>query len=144
MVLQGFHKRKEVLAHSARVIIRLVMASPSTTTRRFVLRSGASMPAVGLGTWKVPPEMTEAAVASALNAGYRHLDCAPVYRNQAQVGAALTAAIKSGVCTREELFVTSKLMTYDLAPGEEERPTPPRANELNHASIDRACREEER
>ena len=53
---------------------------------------------------------------SALKAGYRHIDCAPVYRNQTQVGAALTAALASGLCTRDDLFITSKLMTYDLAP----------------------------
>lgn len=59
---------------------------------------------------------SEAQVESALKAGYRHVDCAPVYRNQTQVGAALTAALSSGECARDELFITSKLMTYDLAP----------------------------
>jgi diketogulonate reductase-like aldo/keto reductase len=55
-------------------------------------------------------------VESALTAGYRHVDCAPVYLNQPQVGAALTAALTAGLCTRDELFITSKLMTYDLSP----------------------------
>ena len=39
-----------------------------------------------------------------------------MYRNQTQVGAAIATAIAAGVCTREQLFITSKLMTYDLAP----------------------------
>ena len=63
-------------------------------------------------------EAPSRAVASALRVGYRHLDCAPVYGNQAQVGAALTAALSTGMCTRDELFIASKLMTYQLAPGE--------------------------
>eukprot|EP00740_Mantoniella_antarctica_P021982 CAMPEP_0198697260 /NCGR_PEP_ID=MMETSP1468-20131203/320075_1 /TAXON_ID=1461545 /ORGANISM="Mantoniella sp, Strain CCMP1436" /LENGTH=104 /DNA_ID=CAMNT_0044453875 /DNA_START=36 /DNA_END=346 /DNA_ORIENTATION=+ len=86
------------------------------STAKFTLHSGACMPAIGLGTWKVPAELTQTTVASALRVGYRHLDCAPVYGNQAQVGAALTAALSTGMCTRDELFIASKLMTYQLAP----------------------------
>lgn len=49
------------------------------------------------------------AVAAAIRAGYRHIDCAPVYRNEAEVGAAIAEAIAAGVVRREELFVTTKL-----------------------------------
>ena len=75
------------------------------------------MPVVGLGTWKMPAEETTAAVASALRLGYRHVDCAPVYGNQSEVGAAIAAALEDGtLASRDELFVTTKLMPRDLPP----------------------------
>ena len=81
------------------------------------LRSGAKMPALGLGTWKIAAGETTAAVLSALRIGYRLLDCAPVYGNQPQVGAAIQQALDEGTLrSRDELFVTSKLMTQTLEP----------------------------
>ena len=81
------------------------------------LRSGAKMPALGLGTWKIAAGDTTAAVLSALRCGYRLLDCAPVYGNQPQVGAAIQQALDEGTLrSRDELFVTSKLMTQTLDP----------------------------
>ena len=81
------------------------------------LRSGAKMPALGLGTWKIAAGDTTAAVLSALRCGYRLLDCAPVYGNQPQVGAAIQQALDEGTLrSRDELFVTSKLMTQTLEP----------------------------
>lgn len=73
------------------------------------LRTGAMMPSVGLGTWKAPVGVVATAVEDALKAGYRHLDCACDYGNEKEVGAGIAAAISGGVCTREEIFVTSKL-----------------------------------
>merc|ERR1712037_793107 len=63
------------------------------------------MPLLGLGTWKSKPGQVEAAVEHALRKGYRHLDCAAIYGNEAEVGAAIVA---SGV-PRSEIFITSKL-----------------------------------
>ena len=74
-------------------------------TRVLKLRSGATMPFVGLGTWEADPGVVGQAVKASLAAGCRHIDCAPVYRNEPEVGQALAA---SGV-PRSELFVTSKL-----------------------------------
>ncbi|ACO69110.1 predicted protein [Micromonas commoda] len=75
------------------------------------------MPALGLGTWKIAAGDTTAAVLSALRCGYRLLDCAPVYGNQPQVGAAIQQALDEGTLrSRDELFVTSKLMTQTLEP----------------------------
>jgi diketogulonate reductase-like aldo/keto reductase len=67
------------------------------------------MPLVGLGTWKAPKGVTQATVLEALRVGYRHLDCACDYGNEEEVGAGIAEAIKEGVCTREDIFVTSKL-----------------------------------
>lgn len=74
------------------------------------LRTGATMPLVGLGTWKArEPGAAKAATAAALRSGYRHVDCAYVYLNEHEVGDAVAEALADGVCRREELFVTGKL-----------------------------------
>ena len=67
------------------------------------------MPVLGLGTSKCGHEELVAAVASAIAAGYRHLDCAHLYNNQAAVGEAVRAKVADGTVRREELFITSKL-----------------------------------
>src|SRR5688572_12123934 len=72
------------------------------------LNSGAKIPQVGLGVWQSGGK-TKGAVAAALAAGYRHVDTAAVYGNEAQVGAALA---ESGI-PRAELFVTTKLWNKD-------------------------------
>ena len=75
------------------------------------LYTGARMPAIGFGTFgsdhASPSEVAEA-VRGALSVGYRHLDCAAVYGNEAEIGAVLEAALKGGI-QREELWITSKL-----------------------------------
>lgn len=67
------------------------------------------MPAVGLGTWKSAPGEIAAVVREAIRMGYRHFDCAPIYGNEAEIGAALADAIAGGEVKREELWITSKL-----------------------------------
>ncbi len=69
------------------------------------LNNGVAMPIVGFGVFQIPEDQTLAAVESALEAGYRHLDTAASYGNEEAVGAAIAAC---GV-PREELFVTTKL-----------------------------------
>ena len=49
------------------------------------------------------------AVEAALKAGYRHIDCAPLYNNEAEIGEALQKCFKEGVCKREDVFITSKI-----------------------------------
>jgi 2,5-diketo-D-gluconate reductase A len=73
------------------------------------LNDGNSIPQVGLGVWQTPPEDTERAVATALDAGYRHIDTAAGYFNEREVGKALTA---SGP-PRADVFVTTKLWNAD-------------------------------
>jgi diketogulonate reductase-like aldo/keto reductase len=74
------------------------------------LRGGVEMPVLGLGVWQsAPGEETRRAVSAALAAGYRHVDTARAYRNEADVGAAIR---ESGV-PRREVFVTTKLWNAD-------------------------------
>uniref|UniRef100_A0A8C5DC39 NADP-dependent oxidoreductase domain-containing protein n=1 Tax=Gouania willdenowi TaxID=441366 RepID=A0A8C5DC39_GOUWI len=77
------------------------------------LCTGQMMPMVGLGTWKSAPGqvgLVKQAVLTALNCGYRHIDCAAAYGNEQEVGEALAVWISPGkVRLREEVFVTSKL-----------------------------------
>ena len=68
-----------------------------------------SMPVVGLGLWKIDPANVAQAVYDAIKVGYRHLDSAADYANEADVGQGIKRAIEDGLCTREELWVTSKL-----------------------------------
>ncbi|HEY0391408.1 MAG TPA: aldo/keto reductase [Solirubrobacterales bacterium] len=75
------------------------------TVPRLSLHDGVEIPQLGFGVFQIPPEDTQYAVELALDAGYRHIDTAAAYRNEAGVGAALAA---SGL-PREDVFVTTKL-----------------------------------
>lgn len=62
-----------------------------------------------LGTWKSEPGEVYEAVISAVKSGYRHIDCAPIYGNEKEIGEALSYLFKDGIVKREELWITSKL-----------------------------------
>ncbi|KAJ9060499.1 hypothetical protein DSO57_1030279 [Entomophthora muscae] len=81
--------------------------------REAKLSTGATIPMVGLGTWRSEPNKVGEAVKSALKAGYRHIDCAWIYFNEAEVGN----AIKGSGIKREDLFITSKLWNSFHHPG---------------------------
>lgn len=74
------------------------------------------MPQIGFGLWKVAAEDCRATILEAARAGYRHFDCAADYGNEAAVGEGLAAAMDAGLCTREELWITSKLWNTYHAP----------------------------
>jgi diketogulonate reductase-like aldo/keto reductase len=74
---------------------------PTTTA---ALPGGGAIPLLGFGTWRLSGETATSSVGTALEAGYRHLDTATIYENEAEVGAGLRA---SGVA-RDEVFVTTK------------------------------------
>ncbi len=81
-----------------------------TASSTVTLRGGVEMPVLGLGVWQAAPgEETRGAVAEALRAGYRLVDTARAYRNEADVGQAVR---ESGV-PRDEVFVTTKLWNAD-------------------------------
>ena len=80
-------------------------APASSPIPTLTLPTGSPIPVLGFGTYKVAPEDTYDAVSRALEVGYRHIDTAQMYGNEAEVGAALEA---SGIA-REDLFVTTKV-----------------------------------
>lgn len=73
------------------------------------MNDGRSIPQMGFGTCRIAPAATAAAVATALDTGYRHIDTATIYKNEAGVGQAVA---ESGL-PRAELFVTTKLRNTD-------------------------------
>lgn len=79
------------------------------TVPQLALNDGNTIPQLGFGVFKVDPDETERIVSDALEVGYRHIDTAAVYGNEAGVGRAIE---KSGI-PRDELFITTKLWNSD-------------------------------
>jgi len=80
-----------------------------TNQLSLTLNNGTQIPQMGLGVFKVEDDECERVVSDALEVGYRHIDTAMIYRNEAAVGRAIAA---SGI-PRDELFVTTKLWNSD-------------------------------
>ena len=78
--------------------------------------NGDTLPMLGLGTWKSEPGEVYKAVKSAIETGFRHIDCAHIYGNEEEIGQALSDVFAAGTVTREELWITSKLWNSDHAP----------------------------
>jgi diketogulonate reductase-like aldo/keto reductase len=101
---------------------------------RFPLNNGnGAIPALGFGTSLSDNTKTEGAVKAAVEAGFRHLDAAERYRNEAQVGAALKDLFASGTVRREDLFITTKLWNNNHRP---ERVKPALQASLNRLGLD--------
>lgn len=81
----------------------------NSLTDCYTLYNGVQVPCVAFGTWKMPNEVVEDAVACAIKTGYRHIDTAAAYQNEIGVGAGLR---KSGV-SRQDIFLVSKLPNDD-------------------------------
>jgi diketogulonate reductase-like aldo/keto reductase len=85
--------------------------------RRIPLAHGSgAIPAVGFGTLIPDPLATKQATRTALETGFRHLDCAERYRNEEAVGEAMQAAFQAGTLRREDIFVTTKLWNTNHRP----------------------------
>ena len=84
---------------------------------RFALNDGSGeIPALGFGTSLSDNRKTRSAVKTAVEVGFRHLDAAERYRNEAEVGAALKELFAEGTVRREDLFVTTKLWNNNHRP----------------------------
>ncbi|MDR2823685.1 MAG: aldo/keto reductase [Prevotellaceae bacterium] len=83
--------------------------------KTFTFKNGDTIPVLGIGTWRAQPDEVYEAVLDALRAGYRHIDCAQIYKNEREVGQALDYAFRFGIVKRDEIFVTSKLWNSDHA-----------------------------
>ena len=94
------------------------MTTPDTLrdTRIRLNHGSVLMPAAGFGTLIPDPVVTKQATFAALEAGFRHLDCAERYRNEEAVGEAIQQAFEAGTLRRQELFVTTKLWNSNHRP----------------------------
>jgi diketogulonate reductase-like aldo/keto reductase len=85
-------------------------------TRLHLAHGSGELPAAGFGTLIPDPVATKQATRAALEAGFRHLDCAERYRNEAAVGEAIAQAFEAGTLQRKDLFVTTKLWNSNHRP----------------------------
>jgi diketogulonate reductase-like aldo/keto reductase len=83
---------------------------------RIPTQGSGPIPAAGFGTLIPDPLVTKQATKAALEAGFRHLDCAERYRNEAAVGEAIQEALTAGTLLRQDLFVTTKLWNTNHRP----------------------------
>ncbi|KAM0791867.1 hypothetical protein ACM66B_004124 [Microbotryomycetes sp. NB124-2] len=94
--------------------------------------AGAKIPAVGLGTWQSDPGLVRKAVSTAIKAGYRHIDCAWIYKNENEVGQ----GIKDSGIDRKDLFLTSKLWNSSHSPERVEKALDETLNNLQVSYLD--------
>jgi diketogulonate reductase-like aldo/keto reductase len=109
-------------------------SSEDLSQRRFVLNDGSgAIPALGFGTSLSDNTKTRHAVKTAVREGFRHLDAAERYRNEAEVGAALKELFAERTVRRDELFVTTKLWNNNHRP---ERVRPALQASLDRLGLD--------
>lgn len=94
----------------------MVTLAFAVSTRTVKLNSGFEMPVLGLGTWTLTRKICEDAVYAALKTDYRLIDTAKYYGNENEVGNAVRRAISDGICKREEVFITTKLVPWSNTP----------------------------
>ena len=99
---------------------------------QFIEANGASIPAIGLGTWELRGRTCARLVEQALRLGYRHIDTAQVYENEREVGEGLRASR----VRREDVFVTTKVWTTHFAPNDLERSTKESLTKLRLFEVD--------
>ncbi len=94
--------------------------------------NGANIPAIGFGTWTLEGETAARLVAGAIDAGYRHIDTAAMYGNEAAVGEGIRA---SGV-PRDDIFLTTKVWYTDIADGDLQRSVEASLQRLGFDAVD--------
>lgn len=100
------------------------------SNKKFRLNDSVEIPAVGFGTFLIEPGDTAAAVEAAIKIGYRHIDTAAVYGNEAEVGRGVRAGLAATGLDRKDLFVTTKLW-----PGMPEHGDPAKTPEQTEAAF---------
>ena len=94
----------------------MIAASDFQATRLPLNNGAGHIPAMGFGTLIADPAVTITATRAALEAGFRHFDCAERYRNEREVGEALQAGLAAAGIAREDIFVTTKLWNSNHRP----------------------------
>jgi alcohol dehydrogenase (NADP+) len=94
----------------------VIESSDFRSTRMPLNHGGGHMPALGFGTLIPDAAVTIRATRAALEAGFRHFDCAERYRNEREVGEALQAGLATGEIARADIFVTTKLWNTNHRP----------------------------
>ncbi|XP_055352456.1 aldo-keto reductase family 1 member B1-like [Paramacrobiotus metropolitanus] len=100
------------------------------------LHNGRSMPILGLGTYNAKPNEVRTAVETAIDIGYRHIDTAYLYQNETEVGEAVRNKIQSGLVSREDLFICTKLWSHFYHPDKVRRGVQKSLENLNLGYID--------
>jgi len=111
----------------------MIESSDLRTTRLQLNHGAGHIPALGFGTLIPDAEVTISATRDALEAGFRHFDCAERYRNEREVGEALQAGLAAGGIAREDIFVTTKLWNTNHRP---ERMAPAFEASLDRLGLD--------
>src|SRR5271170_3368263 len=96
--------------------VTVIESSDLRMTKMPLNHGGGEMPALGFGTLIPDAAVTLTATRGALEAGFRHFDCAERYRNEREVGEALRAGLSAGGIAREDIFVTTKLWNSNHRP----------------------------
>lgn len=107
--------------------------------KKLKFKNGDSLDAIGLGTWKSEKGEVTKAVKTALENGYKHIDCAAVYGNEAEVGDAFAEVFKNGKVKREDVWITSKLWKGGCNTCPQKNPEGPAAGLPRSLSYSLAC-----
>jgi len=113
-----------------------VMSSPRYPYQTVTLNNGTEMPILGFGTFLSKPGEIGPAIREAINAGYRHIDCAVVYNNQTEIGTTLKEIFAEGKVKREDIFITSKLRAGGMDPSQIEQQLDHTLTELQTPYLD--------
>jgi len=99
------------------VLLSIVkLNSQEANMSKIKLNSGYEMPRLGLGTWTLTGDICINSVYEAIKAGYRLIDTAKYYGNEVEVGKGIHKAISEGLCKRQDLFITTKIVPWSKAP----------------------------
>ena len=107
---KGIMAYKKILSKLSIVALGL-LGSACAEDQIPIAAAPSTIPSLGFGTWnlKISSANTSAAVSAALQAGYRHLDCAAIYGNERDVGQGIKDGLQETGLKREDIWITSKL-----------------------------------